>query len=248
MKGQMTISTGDKSPPTKADADGSFGWRVIVRALLLLFLPLVLFVAAGRLDWWQAWAVVIAAIFFALLSRLILWRQDPALLSERAQYTRHEDVPGWDRVLLPLISLAGPLLIWLVAGLDQRWGWSPPIALTWQLAALLALILAYAFGTWAMVVNKFFSAVVRIQTERSHTVVSSGPYQFVRHPGYAGGIITNLAMAILLGSLWALIPAGLTVSATILRTAFEDSMLRTQLAGYAAYADRVRYRLLPGVW
>jgi protein-S-isoprenylcysteine O-methyltransferase Ste14 len=97
-------------------------------------------------------------------------------------------------------------------------------------------------------VNRFFSAVVRIQRDREHTVVTSGPYRLIRHPGYAGALITSLAIPLLLGSLWALIPAALVVCLLILRTALEDRTLQEKLDGYREYAGRVRYRLLPGVW
>lgn len=248
MKKQMAMSTCNPPTPEMNVPKQSFDGKVVVRAVITLFMPLVLFATAGRLDWWQAWVVVALLVFFALLSRVIVMRNYPDLLTERAQYNKHQDVPGWDRVLMPLLALVGPLLVWGVAGLDHRFGWSPPISLLLQWLALSVMILAYVFSMWAMVVNQFFSAVVRIQKERGHTVVTTGPYQYVRHPGYAGGIVATLTMVFFLGSLWALIPAVLTVIVSILRTALEDKTLRAELAGYQQYADRVRYRLLPGVW
>jgi len=101
---------------------------------------------------------------------------------------------------------------------------------------------------WAMAANKFFSATVRIQEERGHTVATGGPYRYVRHPGYVGWLMLTLATPVVLGSRWALVPAGITVILTILRTALEDRTLHSELEGYREYAERVRYRLLPGIW
>ena len=115
-------------------------------------------------------------------------------------------------------------------------------------AAYVVLVVAYGLVLWAMWTNRFFSSVVRIQTDRGHHVVHDGPYRFVRHPGYVGAILLGLASAVALGSLWALIPAGLMAMAVIVRTALEDATLKRELPGYAEYASRVRYRLLPGVW
>jgi protein-S-isoprenylcysteine O-methyltransferase Ste14 len=117
-----------------------------------------------------------------------------------------------------------------------------------QIAALLALISGYLLAVWAMLANRFFSAYVRIQGDRGQSVVTDGPYRGVRHPAYAGGLISNLALPIMLGSLWALIPALLGAISMIVRTALEDRTLQAELPGYAEYARKTRYRLLPGVW
>ena len=136
----------------------------------------------------------------------------------------------------------------IIAGLDYRFGWSAPIPLAISLAALLVGLLGFAFSTWALVENRFFSAVVRIQTDRGHSVCSTGPYRFVRHPGYAGGILFYLMTPLILSSWWAFIPALLTTIFTIIRTHLEDKTLQAELDGYEAYARQTRYRLLPGVW
>jgi protein-S-isoprenylcysteine O-methyltransferase Ste14 len=101
---------------------------------------------------------------------------------------------------------------------------------------------------WAMATNQFFSGVVRIQEERGHVVVSHGPYALVRHPGYVGVILAMVGAPLMLGSVWALIPAAATVGVIVIRTAHEDLTLTRDLAGYETYAQRVRYRLLPGIW
>ena len=149
---------------------------------------------------------------------------------------------------MPLVAIYGPLVTLVVAGLDRRWGWRPELPLAWALIGAALLALASAFAAYAMLTNRFFSGVVRIQHERGHTVVTDGPYRWVRHPGYAGGVVGQIALPLLLGSLWALIPGVLTAGLTILRTTLEDRTLCTELPGYAEYAQRARYRLLPGVW
>jgi protein-S-isoprenylcysteine O-methyltransferase Ste14 len=175
---------------------------------------------------------------------LILPR-NPELVAERG--APKENVKAWDKTISGLSGLAG-LLALVVAGLDVRFAWSPPLALAMQLAGLVLLVLGYALFSWAMVSNPFFSTQVRIQEDRGHVVASAGPYQYVRHPGYVGWIILNLGTPLLLGSPWALIPGALSGLLMAVRTALEDKTLQAELDGYRDYATRVRYRLLPGVW
>jgi protein-S-isoprenylcysteine O-methyltransferase Ste14 len=158
-----------------------------------------------------------------------------------------QDAKPWDKILSPMLAF-GSLLILIVAGADKGFGWSTPFTLNTKLAALLVIILGFAFGSWALIENKFFSGVVRIQTDRGHHVVTTGPYRFVRHPGYAGALWTYLAMPILFDSIWAFIPAVFLLGVLVLRTSLEDRTLQAELPGYAEYAQRTRYRLLPGIW
>ena len=225
------------------------GWKAWLRfAAFTLLLPMILFIAAGRLNWVWAWVYVGIVVFFTLVSRIAVMRTNPDLLAERAQSLDREDVRGWDRLILFFLLLVGPLAMMIVAGLDERFGWSPQIPLTPRLVALAIMVLGYTVGTWAMAVNRYYSAVVRIQKDRGQTVITDGPYRFVRHPSYATGIVSSLMIPILLGSLWALIPCGLVALGTIIRTALEDRTLLEELDGYKEYAQRVRYRLLPGIW
>jgi len=221
------------------------GLRFLV--YLLLF-PAALFLSAGRLDWGMGWAVFGVVIGAALVSRLLVARKNPDLLEERASAGEREGVQPWDPWLVRVIGLLGPTAIAVTAGLDQRLGWTvrPPAAL--PAVGLGLLIAGYALSIWAMVTNRFFSAYVRIQTDRGHVVVSDGPYRWVRHPSYAGGTVGNIGLALALSSLWALIPAGVTIAVMIVRTALEDRVLLDQLPGYREYAERVRYRLVPGLW
>jgi len=225
------------------------GWKAWLRfAAFTLLLPAVLFIAAGRLNWVWAWVYVGIVVFFTLVSRIAVMRTNPDLLAERAQSLDREDVRGWDRLILFFLLLVGPLAMMIVAGLDERFGWSPQIPLTPRLVALAIMVLGYTVGTWAMAVNRYYSAVVRIQKDRGQTVITDGPYRFVRHPSYATGIVASLMIPILLDSLWALIPTILVALGTIIRTALEDRTLLEELDGYEEYAAQVRYRLLPGIW
>jgi protein-S-isoprenylcysteine O-methyltransferase Ste14 len=140
------------------------------------------------------------------------------------------------------------LVRYIVAGLDQRYGWTGGFPLAAQIAALAVCALGYALVVWATASNTFFSQIVRIQSERGHGVVTGGPYHYVRHPAYVGMIVFELAMSILLASWWALIASGLCAILLILRTALEDRTLQAELTGYVDYSRQVRHRLLPGIW
>jgi protein-S-isoprenylcysteine O-methyltransferase Ste14 len=138
--------------------------------------------------------------------------------------------------------------ILLLAGLDERFGWSTAFGWPVKILALALLLAGYALSSYALIENRFFSSEVRIQAERGHHAVSSGPYRWVRHPGYAGGLLTYIATPLLLDTPWAFLPTALVIVLTVVRTALEDRTLQAELAGYREYAGRVRYRLLPGVW
>ena len=141
-----------------------------------------------------------------------------------------------------------PLLILVVAGLDDRFGGSPPLSTALQVTGLVFVAVGYTVATWAMLANRFFSGVVRIQTERGHQVVDSGPYAIVRHPGYAGNLVAGFGFPLALSSLWAFVPVLLVLIVTIIRTRLEDKTLKEELAGYAEFTTRTRFRLVPGIW
>lgn len=213
---------------------------------VLAVLAASLFLSAGRTDWPMAWALVGLYAMGVAINATLLARYNPELIEERSRIQRGGE--RWDRVPAAVVGIFGPLAVWIVAGLDRRFGWSPPIPLSLQIAALVLAALGFAVLIWAMVSNRFFSALVRIQKERGHTAVTHGPYGYVRHPGYLGLTVLTLAAPVLLGTLLALIPAGLTTAVTIVRTVLEDRTLRRELEGYEEYSRRVRYRLLPGLW
>jgi protein-S-isoprenylcysteine O-methyltransferase Ste14 len=214
----------------------------------LIFVCALLFPAAGTLRWAEAWVFVAVYVALAVGSRLLVARRHPDLAAERAGFASAAGVKAWDKVLGPLVSVVGSVALLVTAGLDYRFGWSPALPLWVKGAALLGVAGGFAFSTWAMLANRNFSAVVRIQADRGHAVASGGPYRYVRHPGYVGAVVCYLAIPLALGSLWALVPGVVSCVLVITRTALEDKMLRAELPGYEEYAGRVRWRLAPGVW
>jgi protein-S-isoprenylcysteine O-methyltransferase Ste14 len=210
----------------------------------LLFFGACLFGAAGSLSWPMAWA---ALGIYSLLKAAAFAFLDPELIRERVA-----PGPGVDRGDVVLATL-GVLALYpgtfVVAGLDAvRFGPALPMAQSVQLAALLVFALGYGFAYWAVYSNPFFATFVRIQEDRDHSVVSSGPYALVRHPGYAGALLAHLALPFALGSIWALLPAALATLFFVARTSREDRTLGERLPGYREYQARVRWRLLPRVW
>ena len=181
-----------------------------------------------------------------ILNALVLIPTNPELVAERSQI--QEGTKAWDKLLVSIVSLFGPLAICLVAGLDHRFGWSSPMPVAALIIGLVLILLGSLLALWAMVANRFFAATVRIQSERNHTVVTDGPYQYVRHPGYLGGVLYDIGAPMAVGSLWATIPAALLLIATVLRTSLEDQTLLKELNGYKDYARGVRYRLIPPIW
>jgi protein-S-isoprenylcysteine O-methyltransferase Ste14 len=245
MNVKATINQTNNEP---AVAEVSRG-KLILRAIIFLTLPpALLFISAWRLDWWMAWVYLGLVIVSSVFSRIMMARKYPDLVEERAHALEKDDTKPWDKILARLVAFLGPTVILIVAGLNVHFGWSPQISISLQLAAFMVVVLAYLLAHWATMSNKFFSATVRIQTERGHTVVTGGPYQYVRHPGYTGGIVAHLATPLMLGSVWALIPAVLTMGLLVVRTALEDKTLQVELDGYKEYAQQVRYRLLPLIW
>ena len=224
-------------------AKGLAVMRVVAAIAAPLIMGAILFGAAGRLDWVMGWIYVAVSSVGYGYSTLTM---SPELAAERGGF--HEGVKDWDKMLVGISGLCSPLGTLIVAGLDFRNGWSPAPALAPQLAALGFFILSYVLFNWAIAANAYFSKFVRIQKDRGHSVVTSGPYRYCRHPGYVARIVEALATPVLLGSLWALIPAALCVGTFIIRTAMEDRTLQDELEGYTDYARRVRYRLLFGVW
>ena len=159
-----------------------------------LSIPLVLFVCAGDIGWWQAWVYSLLFVAAGLGGRFLAERRHPGLLAERQNIDNIQTVKAWDKVLAPLMALSIGLPLVIVAGLDHRFGWSPAFPLWLILLGFFLIAFGYAFAVWALVENRFFSSVVRIQTDRGHVVCDSGPYRIVRHPGYAGNILPLLVL------------------------------------------------------
>jgi protein-S-isoprenylcysteine O-methyltransferase Ste14 len=204
-----------------------------------------LFGPAGTLRWWNAWVFLGVSILLIGTLMLSVFRSTPGLLEERM--SARAEAKGWDKALVP--ALAGlPFVVNTLAGFDHRLSCTKGIATWGPFAALGPLLAGIALTHWAMKSNRFFSSHVRLQRDRKQVVVSVGPYARVRHPGYAGAILYNLAVPFLLGSVVALPASAVMVALLVLRTWLEDRTLGQELPGYGDYAGRVRYRLVPRVW
>jgi protein-S-isoprenylcysteine O-methyltransferase Ste14 len=214
-------------------------------AISFVLFGALLFVAAGRLDWWEVWLFLALYYMVALLSQLwIMWR-DPALDRERDRLG--QNVKPWDRVIVGFHWIL-TLTLLVVIGLDAgRFHWlAVPVGC--RLAGGAGLVLSFGLTLWAARSNTFLSGQVRIQVERGHRAVTEGPYRYVRHPMYLSMILYDVCLPVLLGSWWALGISGLLIALIVLRTALEDRTLQHELDGYAAYTRQTRYRLIPGVW
>lgn len=211
----------------------------------ILVVGVALFWPAGRLDWWAAWAVLVVNAAWIAATAIVIFRTSPALLAERLG--PRKGAKSWDRTILSLVGLL-QLVRYILAGFDQRYGWTGGAPLVAQIAALILCTLGYALFVWALASNPFFSQVVRIQSERGQVVATSGPYHYLRHPSYAGAIVYELAVPVLLASWLCWVVSAFCAALLVLRTVLEDRTLHAELAGYTDYARQVRYRLLPSVW
>ncbi|HNS64065.1 MAG TPA: isoprenylcysteine carboxylmethyltransferase family protein, partial [Anaerolineaceae bacterium] len=209
--------------------------------------PLLPILISGKWNWWEAWVMLAVFVLSFILSRALAVRKSPDILKERANYNQHENTQPWDKWLSPLVAF-GSVFILLVAGLDALYHWSAGFPLAVEIAGLVLIAGGYILGSYAFIENAYFSGTVRIQDERGHRVVSSGPYGWMRHPGYLGSLVASLGMPLLLDSLWAFIPVVNFGAFFIIRTRLEDRFLQENLPGYREYAQKVRYRLLPGIW
>ena len=216
--------------------------------VVYLLMPLILFICGGDLGWRQAWLYSMLILSAGIGGRLWAEQRHPGLTSERQNIENIQNAKAWDKVLAPLMAVSIGLPMVIVAGLDHRYNWSAEFPLWLIVIGFLLISLGYAFAAWALAENRFFSSVVRIQTDRGHVVCDSGPYRFVRHPGYAGNILALFGVVLALGSVWALIPAALASVIAVIRTVLEDQTLQEELLGYRDYARRVRYRLIPGIY
>ena len=243
----MSTNTSVKQKMTPEVRRRIVSW-IVQAALGLVGYGAILFLSAGRLDWVWGW-VLLGLLAAVLISHvLILVPINPELLAERSRGIRQEGAKGWDKWIATFAAGMGTVPTWIVAALDVRFEWSASVPLALHIGGLVGSVLGWALFMWAMGANAFFSEAVRIQEERGHTVATGGPYRYVRHPGYVGAILALLATPLLLGSPWALIPAGLAAIGYVVRTALEDGMLQEELDGYPEYAQQTRYRLLPGIW
>jgi len=237
------------SKPVDQDAFKTGISKYWVRSIITyLLMPLVLFISGGDLGWWQGWFYAVLIVTAGIAPRMWAEKRHPGLMVERGNFAKAQDVKPWDKVLAPLMALSVSFPLLIVAGLDHRFGWSPAFSAWLNILGLILIMLGYTFAGWALAENRFFSTVVRIQTDRGHKVCDSGPYRIVRHPGYAGNILALPGIVLAFGSVWTIIPVIVALIIAVIRTALEDKTLQEELPGYRDYVCRVRYRLIPGVY
>jgi protein-S-isoprenylcysteine O-methyltransferase Ste14 len=220
--------------------------QLLMKSLIgtLIFLC-ILFMSAGRINYWQGWLYTTICIISVLLNFFAL-RNKEELAAERSKV--EPGTKSWDKLIIGL-STVTLIITYVVAGLDAgRFQWSPRFH--WGINAIGALLIlsGEVIFLTAQNQNKYFSSLMRIQTDRGHAVCDTGIYNIIRHPAYFGNIITATGIPIILGSVWGFIPSVVSIILTITRTSLEDRTLIKELDGYRDYAARTRYRLLPYVW
>ncbi len=231
--------------PTPPPASDSLTRRILTFLAAAATFVVLTFVPAWTLRWpggWLALGILLAGL---LWQDAYVRRRNPGLMERRRRH--RPETPWWDWALVIASQLCG-FAIFVVAGLfgSRRYpGWVP-------LPLFLAGLVVWAVGqwivAWAMATNLFFEGTIRLQGDVGHRVIDTGPYAFVRHPGYSGLLVYSVGLALLFGALPALVPAVLTAGWLLPRTLLEDRFLRAQLAGYAEYARRVQWRWVPGLW
>lgn len=221
--------------------------QTMLSTAMLAIMMAVFYASAGRTDIPRSWFLFCVAFVYFVASNLALYRYNPGLLIQRLKLSR-KGSKTWDEVLVRVSNLTALLLVPAVAGLDVgRYGWSS-LGLPYAVVGVVSLVVSSVIVNWAMIENPYFEPTVRIQNDRGHQVVTTGPYAIVRHPGYLSGILWIASIPLILGSLYAFLPFALYTVLMSLRTDLEDKTLQKELPGYAEYSERVRYRLFPGIW
>ena len=219
--------------------------QMILRAVLSpIMLFGLLFLFAGRWDYWQGWVYIVMNLLIMLLMGTVLTKSSE-LVEERL--SPKEGMKGWDKFYF---AVTVPLYIsaLILSGLDARLGWSTNMPLVVYWSGVVIYLVGQAIFLWARYTNNYFSSVVRIQNDRGQTVCKDGPYHYVRHPGYVGGFLFTIIVGIVLGSWWASIPQVIAGIMLIWRTAREDKTLQVELPGYKEFTQETKYRLIPGIW
>ena len=219
---------------------------VLLMPMLVITMAIIFFAAAGRYDIPRAWLFFGSMLVYFFVSIIILYEFNPQLIVERLK--RKKDAKNWDKILMRVTNLFGVYIPVAIAGLDiGRFRWSY-LSIHFIIPGFVLWILSNFITTWAMAVNPHFEPTVRIQKDRDHQVITTGPYRIMRHPGYLGGILFYIASPFIIGSAYALIPGAIAVILITIRTALEDKTLLKELNGYSEYAEKVKYRLIPGIW
>ncbi|WP_345973964.1 isoprenylcysteine carboxylmethyltransferase family protein [Sulfurimonas sp. HSL3-7] len=233
----------DQKPVTKFKPSQWFSISITYVSI-----PITLLVCGWDFSWWQAWVFFVLIVTAGIGGRIGAEHRHPGILAERFKYSKAQGVKSWDKVIAPLMALSLSFPIVIVAGLDHHFAWSPFFPVWMSFLGFILIAFGYAFATWALIENRFFSTFVRIQKDREHEVCSSGPYARVRHPGYAGNMLALLGIVLALGSVWTLIPVVIAIIIAVIRTELEDRTLQEELKGYKAYVQQVRYKWIPGIY
>ncbi|MCL4529737.1 MAG: isoprenylcysteine carboxylmethyltransferase family protein [Chloroflexi bacterium] len=219
--------------------------QMLIRALLApIAIIILIFLAAGRWNYWQAWVYIVLNTVIVVLMGTV-FTKDSRLIEERLN--PKGGTKPWDKVYFA-ITVPLYFVAIILGGLDARFGWTKNMPLMIYWGSVAVYLIGQSIFLWARYTNSYFSSVVRIQTDRGQTVCKDGPYRYVRHPGYVGGFLFTLTSGLMLGSWWAFILQAIAASMIIWRTALEDKTLQAELPGYAEYAKETRYRLIPGIW
>jgi protein-S-isoprenylcysteine O-methyltransferase Ste14 len=221
--------------------------QMMLSTAMQTIMMLVFYFSAGRTDIPRSWFLFSVSFVYFVASNLALYKYNPGLLIQRLKI-RRQGSKTWDEVLMRVSNLTALLLVPTVAGLDVgRYQWSN-LGWSYAVIGIVSLIVSSVIINWAMIENPYFEPTMRIQDDRDHHVVTTGPYAFVRHPGYISGILWLASIPLILGSLYAFAPFALYTVLMTLRTYLEDRTLQEELPGYSEYAESVRYRLFPGIW
>ncbi len=222
--------------------------RILTIYSAIVFGAIILFVAAGRIDLPRAWTYFGMVIVCQTLVFILVFTRFPEMIEVINARGEMKMPKTWDKIFAALYALSTIILMPLIAGLDVgRYNWSY-LSEWWMIPGIAFFLFAMFLAEWTLIENKFFEVGVRIQKERGHKVVSTGPYAFVRHPGYVAFIFLYFSLPLVVGSFYALSMSLVTALLIVIRTALEDKTLHQELEGYVDYAQKVKYRLLPGVW
>ena len=223
------------------------GKRYIVATFILLFFQaLLLFISSGKIYILRFWIFIIVNFIYLIFATILLYKINPELINQRGSIK--PDTKLWDQFLMRAHNIVLIFILPIVVGLDVgRFQWSY-LNYYYLVLGYLLYIISNILVNWAMIVNPHFEATVRIQKDREHKVISSGPYKLIRHPGYLGGIVWAIGVPMILGSIYGFIPSLVGIIIFIIRTGLEDKTLLSELEGYAEYYKKVKCRLIPGIW
>ena len=241
------MSPAPETPLTQEKSSLKAGINARMLQVLFMFvvLWLELFLGSGHLNWKAGWVFMGISLLNLAVNAVFMFSRSPETIAERG---KPGEAKSWDKLIAGIWYLGQYLLLPLLAALDVRFGWSAQYSNLWQGLGAVGYAAGLGLTSWAMISNAYFSTAVRIQADRRQRVCRTGPYRYIRHPGYVGFFIQAFSVPILLGSLWALLLAIPIVVLMVMRTSLEDRMLQEELEGYKEYAQEVRYRLIPGMW